>query len=61
MATYTVTYDGMDPVRVVAVCDTATAVGAWPSARTRTSPRLPAREELIGVRVRIGSGTFRPA
>jgi acetyl-CoA C-acetyltransferase len=60
VATYTVTSEGMDPVRVVAVCDTAdgrrcmaisgdTALAAWACS-----------EELIGAGVQIGSGTFAP-
>ena len=42
VVTYTVTFDGMDPVRTVVLCDTAgRASGAWPSARTPTWPPTP--------------------
>jgi acetyl-CoA C-acetyltransferase len=58
VATYTVTYEGMDPVRVVAVCDTAdgrrcVALSGDPDVAARACT-----EELIGTTVRIGSGAF---
>ncbi len=61
VATYTVTYDGMEPVRVVAVCDTddgrrCVSISADPGLAASACA-----EELIGTRVRIGSGTFVPA
>ncbi len=60
VATYTVTYEGMDPNRVVAVCDTddgrrCVAISADPDLTA-----FSCAEELIGTRVRIGSGTFQP-
>jgi len=61
VATYTVTYDGMDPVRVVAVCDTDDGRRC---VSMNDDPALVAAacaEELIGTRVRIGSGAFVPA
>ena len=58
VATYTVTYDGMDPVQVVAVCDTDDGRRC---VSISTDPALAASvcsEELIGTRVRIRSGAF---
>ena len=60
VATYTVTYDGMDPVRVVAVCDTAdgrrcVSIGEDPEVAARAC-----EEELVGAPVRIGSGRSLP-
>ncbi len=58
VATYTVTYDGMEPVQVVAVCDTDDGRRC---VSISTDPALAASvctEELIGTRVRIVSGTF---
>jgi len=60
VATYTVTYDGMDPARVVAVCDT---VDGRRCVSISADPYLAASactEELVGTRVRIGSGSFAP-
>jgi acetyl-CoA C-acetyltransferase len=60
VATYTVTYDGMEPARVVAVCDTDDGRRC---VSISGDPHLAAsacREELIGTRVRIGSGSFAP-
>ena len=60
VATYTVTFDGMTPARVVAVCDTG---DGRRSVAISTDPDLAARactEELIGAPVHIGSGTFSP-
>jgi len=60
VATYTVTFDGMEPVRVVAVCDTddgrrCVSISVDPGLAVSACA-----EELIGTRVRIGSGTFSP-
>jgi len=60
VATYTVTYDGMEPARVVAVCDTddgrrCVSISGDPQLATTACA-----EELIGTRVRIGSGSFEP-
>jgi acetyl-CoA C-acetyltransferase len=61
VATYTVTYDGVDPVRVVAVCDTddgrrCVSFGDDPGLAAQACA-----EELIGTRVRIAAGAFVPA
>jgi acetyl-CoA C-acetyltransferase len=60
VATYTVTYDGGVPARVVAVCDTADGRRC---VSIREDPDFAAQaceEELIGTAVRIGAGTFTP-
>ena len=61
VATYTVTYDGMDPVRVVAVCDTADGRRCVAISEDTTLATTAGAEELVGAAVLIGSGTFRPA
>jgi len=61
VATYTVTYDGMDPVRVVAVCDTADGRLCVAISEDTTLATTAGAEELVGAAVLIGSGTFRPA
>ncbi len=60
VTTYTVTFDGLDPVRVVAVCDTddgrrCVSIGDDPALAASACA-----EELIGTRVRIASGAFAP-
>ena len=60
VCTYTVTYDGPDPDRVVALCDTDDGRRC---VAFSSDPDLAARacgEELIGTRVRVGSGSFAP-
>lgn len=58
VVTTTTTFDGMDPVRTVVVCDTddgrrAVAVSDEPGTAARA-----VTEELIGTRVRIAGGPF---
>jgi acetyl-CoA C-acetyltransferase len=60
VATYTVTYDGMDPVRVVAVCDTADGRRCVSIGEDEAVAARACREELVGAPVWIGSGTFTP-
>ena len=60
VATYTVTYDGMDPVRVVAVCDTADGRRCVAFSEDPDLAATACAEELVGSAVRIGSGVFRP-
>jgi acetyl-CoA C-acetyltransferase len=60
VATYTVTYDGMDPVRVVAVCDTADGRRCVSIGEDEVVAARACQEELVGAHVRIGSGTFTP-
>lgn len=60
VATYTVTYDGMDPVRVVAVCDTADGRRCVSISDDPAVAGHACAEELVGTPVRIGAGTFSP-
>ena len=60
VATYTVTYEGMDPARVVAVCDTDDGRRCVSFSDNATLAASVCTEEFIGARVRIGSGTFIP-
>ena len=60
VATYTVTYDGMEPVRVVAVCDTADARRCVSISEDAELAARACEEELVGTPVRIGAGTFTP-
>ena len=60
VATYTVTYEGMDPARVVAVCDTADGRRCVSISADVALAASACASELIGTRVRIGSGTFQP-
>jgi hypothetical protein len=55
-----VTYDGMDPVRVVAVCDTADGRRCVSIGEDAAVAARACREALVGAPVRIGSGTFTP-
>jgi acetyl-CoA C-acetyltransferase len=61
VSTYTVTYEGMDPTRVVAVCDTDDGRRCVAISSDPVLAAFSCAEELIGTRVRIGSGSFRPA
>ena len=58
VATYTVTFDGMDPTRVVAVCDTADGRRCVSISEDPGLAAAACTEELVGAAVRIGSGTF---
>ncbi len=58
VATYTVTYDGMEPARVVAVCDTADGRRCVALSEDRDLAASACAEELVGAAVTIGSGTF---
>ena len=60
VATYTVTYDGMDPVRVVAVCDTADGRRCVALSEDTDLAATACAEELVGSAVLIGAGAFRP-
>ena len=60
VATYTVTYEGQDPVRVVVVCDTDDGRRCVSISEDPTLAAAVCTEELIGTRVRIGSGAFAP-
>ncbi len=59
MATYTVTYEGMDPAGLIVVGDTQDGrrcVGFSTDAELALSAT---REELVGTRGRVDAGTFR--
>jgi len=60
IATCTVTYDGSDPVRVVAVCDTADGRRCVALSEDRDLAALVCAQEFVGTEVLIGSGTFWP-
>jgi acetyl-CoA C-acetyltransferase len=60
VATYTVTYEGLDPVRVVAVCDTDDGRRCVSISEDPALAASACTEELIGTPVRIGSGKFTP-
>jgi len=60
VATYTVTYDGMEPARVVAVCDTADGRRCVSISEDVGLAARACEEELVGAPVAIGSGTFTP-
>jgi acetyl-CoA C-acetyltransferase len=58
VVTYTVTYDGMDPVRTVVLCDTPDGIRCV-AVNDHAELALHATgHELIGERVRVGQGTF---
>ncbi len=58
VVTYTVTYDGMDPVRTVALCDTPEGIRCV-AVNDRAELAVHATgHELIGESVRVGQGTF---
>ena len=61
IATCTVTYDGMDPVRVVAVCDTADGRRCVALSEDPDLAAAICAQEFVGTEVLIGSGAFRPA
>ena len=56
MATYTVTYDGMDPVRTVAVCDTGDGRRCVAVAEDPDLAAYAVGAELIGSRIRLDRG-----
>ena len=60
VATYTVTYDGMDPSRVVAVCETDDGRRCVSFSTDADLAAAACTEELIGRRVRIAAGAFVP-
>jgi acetyl-CoA C-acetyltransferase len=58
VVTYTVTYDGMDPVRTVALCDTPEGIRCVAVNDRAELAAQAIRHELIGASVRVGQGTF---
>jgi acetyl-CoA C-acetyltransferase len=61
VVTYTVTYDGMDPVRTVALCDTDDGRRCVAVSGDAGLAAHGIAHELIGTRVVVGQGTFAPA
>ena len=59
VATYTVTYDGMEPERLVAVCDTADGRRCVAFSEDGDVVEAACGEELIGSRVVIRDGGLR--
>jgi acetyl-CoA C-acetyltransferase len=60
VVTYTVTYDGMDPVRTVALCDTDDGRRCVAVSGDAELAAHSIAHELIGTRVIVGQGTFSP-
>jgi len=58
VATYTVTYYGGVPLRVVAVCDTADGRRCVSISEDAVLAARACEEELVGTSVHLGSGTF---
>jgi acetyl-CoA C-acetyltransferase len=58
VATYTVTFDGLDPVRTVGVCDTAAGRRCAAVSEDAELAAHAVAHELIGARVRVGGGSF---
>jgi acetyl-CoA C-acetyltransferase len=61
VATYTVTYEGMEPVRTLALCDTADGRRCVAVSEAATTAAYAVDHELIGSRVRVAGGSFEPA
>lgn len=60
VATYTVTFEGLDPVRTVAVCDTADGRRCVAIDDDAELAEHAVVNELIGARVRVDRGSFSP-
>ncbi len=60
VATYTVTYDGSDPVRTVVLCDTDDGRRAVAVRDDPDLARHAVSHELIGAKVDLGEGSFEP-
>ena len=58
VATYTVTFDGLDPVRTVALCDTVDGRRCLAVSDDRQVAAHAVVHELVGAGVRVGGGTF---
>ncbi len=61
VVTYTVTYDAMDPVRSVVLCDTSDGRRCVAISEDPELAGQAVRRELIGARVHIDEGSFRSA
>jgi acetyl-CoA C-acetyltransferase len=60
VATYTVTYEGLTPVRTVALCDTEDGRRCIAVAEDRELAATAVGDELIGTRVRLDAGSLTP-
>jgi acetyl-CoA C-acetyltransferase len=61
VVTYTVTYDGLDPVRTVALCDTTDGRRCVAVSDDAGLAGQAVATELIGSEVRVAGGSFTPA
>jgi acetyl-CoA C-acetyltransferase len=61
VATYTVTYEGMEPVRTLALCDTADGRRCVAVSEAPATAAHAVDHELIGSRVQVAGGSFEPA
>jgi acetyl-CoA C-acetyltransferase len=61
VVTYTVTYDGLDPVRLLVVCDTEDGRRCVAVSEDPELARQAVGSELVGVSGRIEAGSFRLA
>jgi acetyl-CoA C-acetyltransferase len=58
VVTYTVTFDGMDPVRTVVVCETADRIRCVAISDDSDVAARGTNHELVGSRVRVAEGKF---
>ena len=58
VVTYTVTYDGMDPVRTVVLCDTPEGIRTVAVSEDADLAAHAVSHDLIGRRARVGGGGF---
>jgi acetyl-CoA C-acetyltransferase len=59
VATYTATFDGLEPVRTIALCDTADGRRCMALSDDRDLAEWAVTEELIGCPVRVDGGVLR--
>ncbi len=60
VVTYTVTYDGMEPVRAVALCDTDDGRRCVAVSDERSLAGQATTDELVATRIHVEDGSFRP-
>jgi acetyl-CoA C-acetyltransferase len=58
IVTYTVTFEGMDPVRTVALCDTADGRRCVAVSEDAQLAAHAVANELVGIHARVGRGSF---
>ncbi len=59
VATYTVTYDGLDPVRVLVLCDTEDGRRCLAISEDTELARRAVSSELVGATGEVAAGAFR--